>query len=178
MDIPLHYFEEKLDHGDRLRSLAAVLEQVTGSQGRTHLVKVFSNELAQVEREHVLTQCALNSLMFSYYRESVEQRYADRKIFRILSLSLSAGSDRDKAAAGARQEIANFLEQMRLVQQNQVREAALVRMRLLQVLSPDDRELQGLADRLLKAMAPEDYEFLSASLARIDHDPASPEGAT
>lgn len=176
MELPLHYVEERLDHGARLDALTGLLEQVTGTQARARLVALCSAEVAQVEKEHVLTLNALTSLMFTYYRESVQQRYADRKIYRFLSLSLSAGKDRDRAAAGARQEIAQFLEQLRQVQQNQLREAALVRMRLLHVLPDGDDELQGLAERLLKAMAPEDYEFLTASLARLTQEPTSPEG--
>lgn len=166
MELPIRAIEEIIDHAARVRALAQLCEQVKGTQAKLQVAALLSKQLTALELEHARTLNSIASRLLDVYQASVDQRYTARKIFRVLTLSLSAGHDRDKAAAGARAEITELLHQLREVQVVQQREAVLQRARLLALTTSDQRHLEEALFRLLHAFAPEDMEYLRECLAR------------
>lgn len=167
MDLPIRAVEELIDHADRVRALAQLLEQAKGTQAKLHLAVVLAQLQAQLEMEQAKTLNHLASKALDVYQASAAQRYEARKIFRLLTLSLSAERDREKAAKGAREEVVQFLEAIRRVQQAQQMESMRNRMALLAAASPDAEAMEALVMRLLQAFAPDDAQYVQESIARV-----------
>lgn len=169
MEIPLRAIDEIIDHEGRLNALANFMEQAKGTHALLRLATMLAQHQANLELEDAKTLNTLASQMSEMYRNSADQRYEGRRIFRLLTLSLSAGHDRDKAAKGAREEVMQFLQAIRQVQHAQQQASLRNRLTLLAAASPDREHMEMIVLRLLQAFAPEDAEYLRESIARVMH---------
>ncbi len=167
MELPIRAIEELIDHAARIRALAQLLEQAKGTQARLQLAAVLAQHQANLELEHAKTLNLIAGQVLDLYQSSAEQRYEARKVFRLLTLSLSAGRDREKATKGAREEVQSFLEAIRHVQQAQQQASLRNRLALLAAASPDAEHMETVMLKLLQAFSPEDAQYLQEGCARV-----------